>query len=257
MPGFGRIRASRARRDDEGNALRIFEEEERRAWRSWPSKRAKVSRRGTSTYGGSVAETPFERLDAAVRRIGEYVERRPPPGVSHDDADDTVGTIGCDEAFGFDPLVLLAALDRHGARAVVIGQVAGIMHGSQELTGDVDLLWRGEPSEAPKFAAAFADVGASLFDDEHRPLPLDTGSFALPKLLFQSAGASGDCCTPQLPWGSLDVAGIIERADAASVGGVTVHYASLTDLVAMRQASARPKDVRRAAELCELALRGR
>lgn len=29
------------------------------------------------------------------------------------------------------------ALDRAGARVVVIGQVAGIMHGSRELTGDL------------------------------------------------------------------------------------------------------------------------
>jgi hypothetical protein len=30
---------------------------------------------------------------------------------------------------------------------------------------------------------------------------------------------------------------------------VTVHYASLADLIAMRRASARPKDLRRAEEL--------
>jgi hypothetical protein len=204
-----------------------------------------------------VASTPFERLDSAVRRIGEYVASCPRRGVSHNDADDTVGTIDCDDALGFDPLPLLTALDRHGARAVVIGQVAGIIHGSQELTGDLDLLWRGSPSEAPKLAAAFADVEALVFDDEGRPLATDARAFALPKVLFQSAGASGDCCTPQLPWGTLDVAGIIDRAEAATEGGVTLHFATLADLVAMRRAANRPKDVRRATELCELALRGR
>ncbi|MDQ1424068.1 MAG: hypothetical protein QOD72_1566, partial [Acidimicrobiaceae bacterium] len=107
-------------------------------------------------------------------------------------------------AVGFDPLRLLTALDRHGARAIVIGQVAGIMHGSQELTGDLDLLWSGDPSEVPKFAAGFLDVGARIFDDECRPVPLDHRAFAMPKLLFQSAGASGDCCTPQLAWGAVD-----------------------------------------------------
>jgi hypothetical protein len=58
---------------------------------------------------------------------------------------------------------------------------------------------------APAFAAAFADIGALVFDDEQRPLPLDPRAFALPKVLFRSAGASGDCCTAMLPWGSLDV----------------------------------------------------
>jgi hypothetical protein len=36
---------------------------------------------------------------------------------------------------------------------------------------------------------------------------------------------------------------------------VTVHYAALADLVAMRRASGRPKDVRRADELVRLASR--
>jgi hypothetical protein len=195
---------------------------------------------------------PLERLATSVRRIGDHVARRARRGVSHDDADDTLGTIECDDAVGFDPRRLLAALDRHGVRTVVIGQVAGIMHGSQELTGDLDLLWSGTPSDAPKLAVAFADVEALLFDDEHRPVPLDARAFALPKVLFRSAGAAGDCCTPRLPWGSLDVRGMIDRAESVTDGNVTVHYASLTDLVDMRRASGRPKDLRRAEELRRL-----
>ncbi len=196
---------------------------------------------------------PLERLRDAVHRIGDHVGSRPPRGVSHDDADDVVGTIECDDAAGFAPMILLEALDRHGARGVVIGQVAGILHGSQELTGDLDLLWSGDPSEAARFAAAFADVDASLFDDDHAPLALGIDAFALPKVLFQSAAASGDCCTLALPWGALDIVGVLDRAEAVSERGVTVHYASVADLVAMRRASGRPKDLRRADELARLA----
>ena len=196
--------------------------------------------------------TPLERLDAAVHRIGEYVGNRARRGVAHDDADDGHGTIECDDAVGFDPLPLLSAFDRHGARAVVIGQVAGIMHGSEELTGDLDLLWSGAPERAASFLAAFTDVEARLFDDDRRPLPLDIGAFALPKVLFQSTGASGDCCTPALPWGELDIVGVLDRAVVAAERGVTVHYASVADLIAMRRASGRPKDLRRASELAGL-----
>lgn len=199
-----------------------------------------------------MAMTPLERLDLAVRRIGEYVGDRVRRGVAHDDADDTYGTIECDDAVGFDPMPLLSALDRHGARAVVIGQVAGIMHGSRELTGDLDLLWSGAPDQAPRFLAAFTEIDARIFDDDRRPLPLDIDAFALPKVMFQSAGASGDCCTPALPWGELDIVGVLERAEVADEGGVTVHYASRTDLIAMRRASARAKDLRRAEELARL-----
>ena len=194
---------------------------------------------------------PLRRLDAAVGRIRAHVATRPRRGIAHDDADDTVGTIDSDEAVDFDPRPLLAAFDRHGARVVVIGQVAGILHGSQELTGDLDLLWSGAADEAPGLVAAFADVGATLLhDDDHHPLALTVDALALPKVLFSSAHASGDCCTPRLPWGALDIAGTLARAVHADDGGVTVHYAALADLIAMRRGpAARPKDLRRAAEL--------
>jgi len=35
----------------------------------------------------------------------------------------------------------LVSLQRSGVHIVVIGQVAGILYGYRELTGDLDLLW--------------------------------------------------------------------------------------------------------------------
>lgn len=37
-----------------------------------------------------------------------------------------------------------------------MGQVTGIMHGSRELTGDLDLLWDGEARQADALSATFA-----------------------------------------------------------------------------------------------------
>jgi hypothetical protein len=192
------------------------------------------------------------RLDEAVKRIGEHVANRPHLGLTHDAADGPFGTIECDDALGFDPLVLLSRLDHRGARATVIGQIAGILHGSQELTGDLDLLWTGDPNQAPHFVAAFADVDASLSDEDGNFLPIDTRSFGLAKVLFRSSGASGDCCTPLLPWGDLDIVGVMDRADLICERGVTIRYASLPDLIDMREAAGRPKDLRRAEELRHL-----
>jgi hypothetical protein len=193
--------------------------------------------------------SPLGRLDVAVARAAKYVAGRSLRGVAHDEADEVVGTIECDDAIAFDPRTLLAALDLHGAHAVVMGQVAGILHGSEELTGDLDLLWSGDADEAPRFVAAFADVEARLADQDGRPLPLGEDAFAVPKVLFRSPHASGDCCTPRLPWGRLDIVGIIERALVTTEGGLTVRYLSLDDLIVMRRAAGRPKDLRRALEL--------
>ncbi len=72
---------------------------------------------------------PGVLLLSALNRIARATENREPSGRTHEDADDITGTIDCDDAIGFDPLPLLASLDRAGVKAVIIGQIAGILHG--------------------------------------------------------------------------------------------------------------------------------
>ncbi|MGI8696075.1 MAG: hypothetical protein ACR2JQ_05430 [Mycobacteriales bacterium] len=190
------------------------------------------------------------RLLDAVRRIGKLTAGRVATGRTHQDADDLLGTIDTDDAIGFDPVPLLHRLHRSGGKIVVIGQVAGIMHGSAELTGDLDLLWDGAAAQATALATAFAAVDARLRDDDGRPLPCDAAAFRLPKVIFDSPAASGDCCTPSLPWGDLPIADFIARCAVATSGdGFAVDYLRRDDLIRMRRAAGRPKDLRRAEEL--------
>ncbi|MGP3931228.1 hypothetical protein [Nonomuraea sp. KM88] len=201
-----------------------------------------------------VIDEPLERLRTAAHRTRELALGRAGTGLGHQDADDDVGTIGTDGALGFDPFPLLEALHHHGVHVVVIGQVAGIMHGSTELTGDLDLLWDGVPAHAPALAAAFISVGARLSDEAGGPVPTRPESFLHPKVQFTSPGAGGDCCTPALPWGGLRVRDFLDRAiTATGPDGLVVRYACLDDLIRMRRAIGRPKDLRRAAELGSLA----
>lgn len=101
---------------------------------NWVERRA-----GWSGHDGSMVvwaeDAAVGRLRVAVGRLAVLTQARVRTGRSHDDADDAMGTVDTDDAHGFDPLPLLQALHEHGARVAVIGQVAGIMHGSQELTG--------------------------------------------------------------------------------------------------------------------------
>jgi hypothetical protein len=198
---------------------------------------------------GDGPTAPVRRLREALRRLADETRGRPRTGLTHQDADDVTGTAGTDDAAGFDPLPLLRALDAAGARVVVIGQVAGIMHGSRELTGDLDLLWDGDPAQAGPLAAAFSQTSARLTNDDGVSVPCDQEAFRLPKVLFRTATASGDCCTTALPWGSLPVTDFLGRCETASVGDFTIRYLSRPDLIRMRQATGRPKDLRRAAEL--------
>lgn len=193
---------------------------------------------------------PLRRLEEAVLRLRQATTGRERRGTGHDDADDIAGTAETDDAIGFDPFPLLRVLHEHDVPVVVIGQVAGIMHGSRELTGDLDLLWDGAPVHAPALAAAFTAARATLTDDEGHPVRCDAAAFARPKVQFRTGSASGDCCTPALPWGDLPVAGFLGRCDTATgPGGLTVRYLNRADLISMRRAVGRPKDLRRAAEL--------
>jgi hypothetical protein len=190
---------------------------------------------------------PFARLDAATRRLAELTRDRPRTSRTHDDADDVTGTVDTDSALGFDPVPLLRALDRHGARVCVIGQVAGILHGSAELTGDLDLLWDGDPAQVPALAATFAAERVTLTDDDGRPVGAE--ALAGPKVQFAGPTASGDCCTPALPWGT-PVTDYLDRCETAvAADGWTLRWLRRDDLIAMRRALGRPKDLRRAAEL--------
>ncbi len=197
-------------------------------------------------------DDPGGRLLDAIARLQAETAGRIRRGTDHESADDEVGTVATDDAIGFDPMPILAALDRVDVRVVVIGQIAGILHGSSELTGDLDLLWSGDDDQAAAVAHAFDSVGAHLTDDDGRPVATDADAFRRPKVLFRSEHACGDCCTPHLPWGDLEVGAFVDRAERCLIEGVTVHYLRLDDLQAMRRAVGRPKDLRRADELDRL-----
>ena len=196
------------------------------------------------------ASLPLRRLREALARLADETRGRPRTGLTHQDADDVTGTAGTDDAAGFDPLPLLRALDLAGARVVVIGQVAGIMHGSRELTGDLDLLWDGDTAQAGLLAAAFTHESAQLTNDDGVPVPCDPGSLPpaqdpVPHRQPPAATAARRPC----PGGTCPVTDFIGRCDAASAGDFTIRYLSRQDLIRMRQAIGRVKDLRRAAEL--------
>ncbi|GAA4888415.1 hypothetical protein ACFPM3_18475 [Streptomyces coeruleoprunus] len=179
------------------------------------------------------------RLRRAVRRTHDLTRDRAATGRDPAQADDLAGTFATDGALGFDPFPLLRALHEAGSHAVVVGQVAGIMHGSTELTGDLDLLWDGTPEQARALSDALAASGCTGLAD-----------LGLAQVAYQVTGAAGDLCTPALSWGGMDVAPCLARAVTAhDPSGFTIRYAALDDLIRMRRAIGRPKDHRRADEL--------
>lgn len=182
------------------------------------------------------------RLRQAVRSIQDATRGRVLTGRGAEDADDVAGTFATDGALGFDPFPFLRALYEAGSHAVVMGQVAGIMHGSTELTGDLDLLWDGTPRQARALRDALIATGCTEMPDLDRP-----------QAAYRVSGVSGDLCTPALPWGDMDVGPCLARAvSTRDPAGFGIRYTALDDLIDMRRALGRPKDHRRADELVHL-----
>ncbi|MGA8296837.1 MAG: hypothetical protein WB770_07320, partial [Acidimicrobiales bacterium] len=63
---------------------------------------------------------------------------------------------------GFDPLLLLATLNRHGVRYVVIGGFAATAHGSPLPTSDVDITAETSRENLTRLSEALNDLDARI-----------------------------------------------------------------------------------------------
>jgi hypothetical protein len=143
----------------------------------------------------------------------------------------------------FDPLAALRVLQKSGVRFIVIGGFAASIRGSPVITGDLDICYARDDRNLEALAAALRELEAKL-----RGAPDDV-PFQLDALSLKN----GDHFTFRTSAGSLDVLGIpggtagFRDLDAAAtdedLDGLTVRVASLEDLIRMKGAAGRKKDM--------------
>jgi hypothetical protein len=148
----------------------------------------------------------------------------------------------------FDPIPLLRRFADAGVDFVVIGGVAGGVHGSSLSTYDVDLAYGREPGNLEKLAAVLGSIEAKL-----RGAPPD-----VPFLLDAKTLAAGANFTFTTTMGSVDILGdpagappyeqLRRGATLVDVEGRQIRVASLDHLIAMKEAAGRPKDKLQATE---------
>jgi hypothetical protein len=143
----------------------------------------------------------------------------------------------------FRPQELLQRLIAADVDFVVVGGIAAVVHGSAAITRDLDITYATDSGNLERLARVLVALGATLrgvTDDvpfvpdgrtlrRTRVLTLDTPDGWL-DLLAQPAGSPA---YEQLR----------ARSDRQLVAGVTVNVASLEDLIAMKKAAGRPKDL--------------
>jgi hypothetical protein len=147
------------------------------------------------------------------------------------------------EQAGFDPLGLVRALGAAHVRYILIGGYAAQIRGSGVLTGDLDICYARDKQNLEALAAALRGLEAAL-----RGAP--------PGLPFKLDGrtlANGDSFTFTTVSGDLDVLGtpsgtegyddLARSATQHEIEGVRIAVASIDDLIRMKRAAGRVKDL--------------
>lgn len=144
----------------------------------------------------------------------------------------------------FRPDEILRRLVDAEVRFIVIGGLAAQAHGSTSLTRDLDVCFARDRDNLERMARVLEDLAATrrgLPADAPAMPPLDLSTLRAASL-FALDTRFGPFDLLAQPDPGLDYEALIARAEAAEIAGVTVRFAGLDDLMAMKRAAGRPKD---------------
>ena len=146
-------------------------------------------------------------------------------------------------------LELFSALDRHHVDYLLIGGLAGSLHGVERATMDVDITVAMNPANLD----ALIETAKELKLTPMLPVPLESLSDIelLREWHAQRNLEAFALRTPQLAGVTIDVllfppvdfAGMTARAVEYDVAGTAIRVVSIDDLIALKQAVGRPIDL--------------
>jgi hypothetical protein len=149
----------------------------------------------------------------------------------------------------FDPLGLLAVLDRHRVAYIVIGAFGRVVHGAEEVTRGVDIVPSPKPDNLERLNAALDELDATAPDG--RSASADTiGGGAVIEL----STSRGELKIVQQPDGTRGYEDLRRTATREPLGrGVRPAVASIDDLARMLAALGREEDQEKLRDLRRLA----
>ncbi len=143
----------------------------------------------------------------------------------------------------FNPIGALEILVGHGVRFVVVGGYAGRLWGSTTITNDLDICYARDRKNLEALAAALRELQATL-RGAPADLPFQLDAETLKRgdhFTFSTKCGALDCLgTPQGSDGYLD---LIKGATTMPIGSIEVSVVALEDLIRLKRAAGRLKDL--------------
>lgn len=140
----------------------------------------------------------------------------------------------------FDPLGLLATLDRHRVAYIVIGAFGRVVQGAEEITRGVDIAPSTKPENLRRLEGALAELEARRVDGQE--IDLDGDARADERVLELST-ARGELKIVREPTGTRGYDDLRRAATREPLGrGVRPSVASVDDLARMLAALGREQD---------------
>jgi predicted nucleotidyltransferase len=138
---------------------------------------------------------------------------------------------------------ILRRLVERGVDFVVVGGIAAVLHGSARSTFDLDICFATDDVNLAALADVLVALGARLKGIEGDvPFVPDRRTLRLVELLTLVT-SSGELDVLSRPPGAPPYQELRRRADRYDLGGFNVSVASVDDLIAMKGAVGRPKDL--------------
>jgi hypothetical protein len=138
---------------------------------------------------------------------------------------------------------ILRRLVERGVDFVVIGGIAAVLHGSARNTFDLDISFAPDDANLAALGDVLTALGARLKGlDEDVPFVPDTRTLRQSEVLTLVT-SFGELDVLARPSGAPAYEELRRHADRYDLGGFNVSVASVDDLIAMKQAAGRPKDL--------------
>lgn len=142
------------------------------------------------------------------------------------------------------PGPIFEVLVRHSVDFVVIGGLAGIIHGSNQVTFDVDIVPDADTENLTRLSAALVELEARVrHPDIPEGLAFAHDAVSLAAAIFWNLTTPyGDLDISFTPAGTSGFADLVVDAERSNVFAVEVRVASLADVIRSKSAANRNKD---------------